>query len=93
MILYRIHIDADAHRMTVVAVHPDSESLELHLEVGRGQFRSLAGMITLRHIEVYGRLSDKARTMLEQKAKMLGGGKVTVHGSFAGFVRTPAAHD
>jgi hypothetical protein len=52
LVVYRIHIDDDAGQMTVVAVHPDSESLELHMEVGRAQFRSLADLVTLRHIEV-----------------------------------------
>jgi hypothetical protein len=59
--------------MTVVAVHPDSASLELHLEIGRTEFRKLADMITLRRIEVYGSVSAKARAMLQEKATMLGG--------------------
>jgi hypothetical protein len=61
-----------------VAVHPDSASLELHLEIGRTEFRRLADMVTLRQIEVYGSLSDKAIALLEQKATMLGGKGLTV---------------
>ena len=34
LIAYGFHLDEDAARMTVTAVHPDSASLELHLEVG-----------------------------------------------------------
>ena len=86
LISYGFHLDEEAARMTVVAAHPDSASLELHMEIGRTEFRRLAEMVTLRQIEVYGTLSDKALTMLEQKATMLGG-LDTVHERFAGFAR------
>ena len=74
--------------MTVVAVHPDSASSSSS-KIGRTEFRKLADMITLRRIEVYGSVSDKARAMLQEKATMLGGSDVTVHERFAGFDRPP----
>ena len=86
---YAFHLDDEAAVMTVVAVHPDSASLELHLEIGRTEFHKLADMITLRQIEVYGSVSDKARAMLQEKATMLGGSDVTVQERFAGFDRPP----
>ena len=89
LISYAFHLDEEAASVTVVAVHPDSASLELHLEIGRTEFRKLADMITLRQIEVYGSPSDKARAMLQEKATMLGGSDVTVHERFAGFDRPP----
>ena len=89
LISYAFHLDEEAAAMTVVAVHPDSASLELHLEIGRTEFRKLADMITLRQVEVYGSPSDKARAMLQEKATMLGGSDVTVHERFAGFDRPP----
>jgi broad specificity phosphatase PhoE len=78
--------------MSVTAVHPDSASLELHLEVGRDEFRRLGDLITLREIQVYGSISKRAREMLEEKAKMLGG-SVSVTERFAGFARVPQAGD
>jgi hypothetical protein len=89
LIAYGFHLDEQAGRMTVTAVHPDSASLELHLEVGREEFRKLGELITLRQIEVYGSISAKAREMLEQKARMLGGNDLIVVERFAGFARTP----
>jgi hypothetical protein len=53
--------------MTVAAVHPDTASLELHLEVGNEVFRKLGEMITLREIQAYGRVSQRAREMMEQR--------------------------
>jgi hypothetical protein len=93
LIAYGFHLDEVAGRMTVTAVHPDSASLELHIDVGREEFRKLADMITLRQIEVYGPISERAREMLKQKATMLGGSDVTVTERFAGFARTPPARD
>lgn len=93
LVAYGFHLDEDAGRMTVTAVHPDSESLELHLEIGREEFRKLGEMVTLRQIEVYGSISDRAREMLEQKAAMLGGSSVTVSERFEGFARMPQYGD
>lgn len=87
LIAYGFHLDEAAGLMTVTAVHPDSASLEVHLEIGREEFRKLGEMIRLRRVEVYGTISDQAREMLEQKVQMLGG-KVTVTERFGGFART-----
>ena len=73
--------------MTVTAVHPDSASLELHMEVGRDEFGRLAELITLRQIEVYGAVSDRVRELLAQKAAALGGASVRIVERFDGFVR------
>jgi hypothetical protein len=88
LISYGFYIDEEAGQMTVVAIHPDSASLEFHIEIAGSEFRKLAHLITLRAIEVYGRLSDKARELLRQKAAMLGdGGSVVVRERYAGFAR------
>ena len=93
LIAYGFYIDETARRMTVVAVHPDSASLELHVEVGGPEFRKLGHLITLRSLEVYGRLSEKAVALVRQKAAMLGdAGGVVVQERYAGFARsTPPA--
>ena len=87
LIAYGFHLDEDRGRMTVTAVHADSASLELHLEVGRDQFRTLAGLITLTQVEVYGTVSDHVRDLLEQKASVLGGAGVRIVERFDGFAR------
>lgn len=66
---------------------PDSASLELHLDKGAAEFRKFAELIELVSIEVYGRVSDAVVARLENKAKMLGSGTVTVHELYAGFAR------
>lgn len=88
LISYGFYVDEQASAMTIVAVHPDSASLELHLEIGAPRFRKLAELIDLRLIEVYGEPSATALILLRQKAAMLGeSGRVVVHELQAGFAR------
>jgi hypothetical protein len=92
LISYGFYIDEDAMKMTVVAVHPDQASLELHLDVGSAEFRKLAHLLTLTGIECYGRPSEKALEQLRQKAAMLGeGGTVVSVDRSAGFRRIGSA--
>ena len=86
LIAYGFYIDEDAARMTVVAVHPDSTSLERHMEIGGGEFRKLAHLVTLTSIECYGLPSEKALAQLRDKAATLGdAGAVVSIERFAGF--------
>src|SRR5437867_306367 len=86
LISYGFYVDEAASKMTVVAVHPDSASLELHMEIGSAEFRKLAHMLTLSSIECYGRPSERAPEQLREKAATLGdGGTVVSMGRFAGF--------
>jgi len=86
LITYGFYIDEEALNMTVVAVHPDSASLELHMDIGSSEFRKLAHLLTLTAIECYGRPSERALGQLRHKAATLGDGETVVSiGRFAGF--------
>jgi hypothetical protein len=90
LLAYGFYIDEEADTMTVVAVHPDAASLELHLDIGRGEFRKLAHLITLTGIECYGTPSERALQQLREKAASLGdGGAVVSIGRSAGFTHIP----
>jgi hypothetical protein len=91
LISYGFFINEEVMRMTVVAVHPDSASLELHMEIAGPEFRKLAELIELMTIEVYGRPSNKALKQLQEKAEMLGeGGSVVVQEPQVSFARLPS---
>jgi hypothetical protein len=91
LISYCFFINEEAMRMTVVAVHPDSASLEFHMEIGGPEFRKMTEFIELMTIEVYGRPSEKALKQLREKAQMLGeGGSLVVQEPQAGFARLPS---
>jgi hypothetical protein len=86
LITYGFYIDEEAARMTVVAVHPNSASLELHLDIGGPEFLKVAPLLTLTGIECYGRPSAKALEQLRRKAAALGDrGTIVSVGRFAGL--------
>lgn len=92
LLSYGFHLDEEEARMTVVAVHPDAASVELHMEVGAEAFRGFADLIEMEGIEVYGDPTDKMLAQLRQKAEALGtDGRVTVARRHAGFARLRAA--
>lgn len=84
---YGFFLDETQRQMIVVAVHPNSESLEFHMDVGSAEFRKFAHLIELSKIEVYGRVSEAVLNRLRQKARMLGSGTVAVYEFYAGFAR------
>jgi hypothetical protein len=87
VISYGFFLDENRMQMTVVALHPDSESLQFHIDTGAAQFRKFADLIDLSKIEVYGAVSDGVLERLDRKARMLGSGTVAVHELYAGFAR------
>ena len=91
LISYHFYFDEEGTRMTVVAVHPDSASMELHMRIGGPVFRKFADWIDLKTIEVYGEPSEAVLKQLSQKAHMLGSGTVLVHRRYDGFARAAAS--
>ena len=87
LISYGFFLNEDRNQMSVVAVHPDSASIEFHMEVCGAEFRKFAELIELSRIEIYGNVSDSVLQRLQQKARMLGNGTVAVHDLYAGFTR------
>jgi hypothetical protein len=87
VVSYGFFLDKERRTMTVVAVHPDSDSLEFHLDEGNEEFRKFGDLLDLSRIEVYGEVSDGVKERLDRKARMLGRGTVNVHELHAGFAR------
>jgi hypothetical protein len=73
--------------MTVLQVHPDSASMERHMEVAGPVFARFADLLELRTIDIYGSPSAKVVDQLQRKAELLGTATVSVHDRQAGFVR------
>ena len=89
---YNVYFDQQGTTMTVVQVHPSSESFERHMEIAGPVFRKFADLLTLKSIHVYGEPSATALEKMREKARMLGSGEVVVHPPQAGFSRlTPLA--
>ena len=86
LIHYGFYLDEQASRMTVVAVHPDTDSVELHMDIGGEAFRAFGDLIEMDGIEIYGPTSERMMRQLRDKAASLGtGGTVVVTERYAGF--------
>lgn len=87
VIAYNVYFSDDGTRMAVVHVHPDSASLEFHMEVAGPVFRRMVEFVTLSSIHIYGDPSEKLVKQAHEKARLLGTGDVVVDALHAGFTR------
>ena len=88
LVFYGFEIDEGTSTMRVVAVHPDSESLETHLGVGGPEFRKVGAFIDLQQIDLFGRPGSAVLEQVRQKAAMLGtDAQVMVHTFECAFQR------
>lgn len=87
LIAYNVYFSDDGKRMTVVHLHPDSASLEHHLEVAGPVFPRFVELVTLSEIHVHGDPGEKLLTQLHEKARLLGRDAVAVEALHAGFTR------
>lgn len=87
LISYSFYLNEVETELTVVAVHPDSESLDFHLDMGRKQFEKFKELVDLLSIEVYRQVDDFTLGSLRKKAQLPGNGKVIVYNFLTGFSR------
>jgi hypothetical protein len=86
-IAYEVYFGDDDRLMTVLQIHPDSASMERHMELAGPVFARFADLVVLRTIDIYGTPSEKVLEQLRAKAELLGTATVTVHDRQAGFAR------
>ena len=87
LVSYAAYVDEDSRHMTVIHVHTDVASLELHMNIGGPLFRAFAELVNLSTIDIYGAVGPEVMSQLEQKAALLGGATVRTHPFQAGFIR------
>jgi hypothetical protein len=85
---YGIYFSADRSTMTVVHVHPDTNSLELLMALIAPLLAPFRDLLELRSIDVYGSPSDAVLARLRAKAELLGG-TVAIHDRIAGIDAQP----
>jgi hypothetical protein len=84
---YNVYFSEGGTQMTVVSMHPDSASLEYHMEVVGPLLAEFVELVTLSSIHIYGQPSEKVLKQSHEKARLLGRGTVAVHSLHAGFTR------
>jgi len=90
VVAYGIYIDDDK-RMTVLQIHPSSDSMELHMELAGPIFRKFADLLELSRVDFYGRPSARLLEQMQAKARLLGNAPVVVNELQAGFDRFSGA--
>lgn len=86
-IAYNVHINEAGTVMTVVQVHPDSASMEHHMQLAGPAFPTFVELLKLRTMDVYGMPSDRLLGQLRRKIELLGDATIDVHDRHAGFTR------
>jgi hypothetical protein len=86
VLLYWVSFDQEGTHVSVIQLHPDSASAELHFELTGPLLRGFADLVEMAAVHVYGDPSEMLLERLRGKARALGGGLVEVHPFFAGFV-------
>jgi hypothetical protein len=89
MIAFIFYASADSADISTVQVHPDAESLDLHLKIFFDKLQEKASAtLDTYEISVYGAPSDEALAMLNQMPTQLPGLRVRVHPEHnGGFLR------
>ena len=77
--------------MSVLSFYPDAASLEFHLKVAGPKFPSIAPLVRLQTIEIFGRPGESLVARLQAKPELLGNGAVIVRDWHAGFARLPSS--
>ena len=87
---FGLYIDEDGTEVTVVQVHPDADSMALHMQLGREHFAHAYEFLDgTKSLQIYGSPSD---VLVEQIKEVTPPGvPVIVKSEFTGFNRLPAA--
>jgi len=89
LITYSVYFNEEKNRMTILHVHPDINSLELHLKTFAPRSSEFKDLIRLISIDIYGPVTRSVLYQLKQKSAGLGGGNVRIHKLQSGFNRLP----
>ena len=86
-LLYSVYFNDATTEMTVLQVHPDSASMEVHMDVAGPEFKGLSEFLTLLRVDIYGKASERLLDQMRNKAKLLGNATLEVHQRYAGLAR------
>lgn len=79
---FEIYVDDKTREMTVVQVHPDEESLMLHMQLASDHFERAYGFLDTDIVRMFGTPSEDFKTMV-----MGSGERVSFESPLAGFSR------
>ena len=84
LISFNAYVNDDGTEATSIYVHPDSASLEQHLEVAASRISAGVRLVQTKRIELYGSPGDRVVERLHRISEMSTGFPVTVKAHFYG---------
>ena len=87
IISWHTYTNKENNEATTIMLHPDSESLEYHLELAGSKIRTNVQMLETKRIELFGKPSDHLLDQLQRVSAMSGSWPVIVKGHLRGFSR------
>jgi hypothetical protein len=85
LISFTTYVNEAGTEATTIHIHPDSESLEFHLEAARMRIHSGVQLVKTKRVELYGNPSDRLVKQLQSMSEMSGSWPVIVKTPLHGF--------
>ena len=79
------YISSDLSEATTIMIHPDSQSLEFHLQVASSRIQHGVQIVRTKHIELYGNVSEALVERLQLVSESSGAWPITVKRHLHGF--------
>ncbi len=85
MISWHTYVNDEHTEATTIMVHPDSASLEYHLQVAGSRVRAGTQMVRTKRIELYGKASEALLTQLRRLSELSGAWPILVKPHLHGY--------
>jgi len=85
LVSWHTYISSDHSEATTIMVHPDSDSLEYHLQVAASRIQGGVRMVRTKHMELYGNVSRPLLERLQLIAEKSGSWPITVKTHLHGY--------
>jgi hypothetical protein len=84
LLSFEAFLSDDSTEATSIYTHPDTQSLEQHLEAASSRIQAGSAMVQVKRIDLYGVPSEQVVTQLRRMAEQHGSFPVTVKAHFYG---------
>ncbi len=85
LVSWHTYLSPDQSEATTIMIHPDSASLEYHLQVAASKIQSGVQMVRTKHMELYGDVSEELLKRLELISQKSGSWPITAKPHLHGY--------
>ena len=85
LVSWHTYVSSDHAEATTIMVHPDSESLEYHLEAAASRIQGGVRLVQTKHMELYGDVSGPLLERLQRISESSGSWPIAVKNHLHGY--------